>query len=290
MLASIVLAASALAATVSAQGVTSKISPTAAAPAGCTGTMAQPFNIAVVNATTASKMKRASSSADTLTITLNNGVLTDSQNRTGYIASNYQFQFDAPVQAGAIYTSGFSVCSNGTLALGGSAVWYECLSGDFYNLYDQSIGAQCSAIFIDAIAVASTSSSSVSAAASQTTDGQIQATSAASSLASSTSKVSQITDGQIQATTAASSLASSTSKTSSTAVVSQITDGQIQATTAASAKTSSTSSVAKVSQITDGQIQATTAATTVAAYTGGAAIQTAAPAAAALGLAALFML
>ena len=54
-----------------------------------------------------------------------------------YIAANYQFQFDNPPQAGAIYTTGFSLCANNTLALGGSAIWYQCLSGSFYNLYDR---------------------------------------------------------------------------------------------------------------------------------------------------------
>lgn len=87
----------------------------------------------------------------TLTLTLDNGVLKDGQGRTGYIASNYQFQFDNPPQAGAIYTSGFSVCSNGSLALGGSAVWYQCLSGQFYNLYDRYWAPQCHAVLIDVL-------------------------------------------------------------------------------------------------------------------------------------------
>jgi len=171
--------------------------------------------------------QRQQSSADVLAITLNNGVLTDSQGRTGYIAANRQFQFDGPAQTGAIYTSGFSVCGNGTLALGGSALWWECLSGEFYNLYDQTQGAQCIQIFIDALPVAGGSSSSAAsstAAASQITDGQVQATTPASSLAtssSSVSRVSQITDGQIQATTPASSLVKSSSM-SSVSRVSQI--------------------------------------------------------------------
>jgi len=84
----------------------------------------------------------------TLSLTLENGILTDSEGRTGYIASNYQFQFDKPAQAGAIFTSGFSVCSNGSLALGGSAVFYECLSGGFFNLYDRSWAAQCHPVLI----------------------------------------------------------------------------------------------------------------------------------------------
>lgn len=91
----------------------------------------------------------ACESDDTLAITLADGVLTDAKGRTGYIASNYQFQFDAPPQAGAIYTSGFTFCGNGTLALGGSNVFYECQSGDFYNLYDRSWAPQCSPVTIN---------------------------------------------------------------------------------------------------------------------------------------------
>lgn len=189
----------------------------------------------------------------------------DNKNRTGYIASNHQLQFDSPPQAGAIYTAGFSVCGNGTLALGGSAIWYDCLSGTFYNLYDDSQGQQCSEVFLETLPA---SSSSTTSAASQLSDGQVQAT-----------PVSQISDGQVQATTAASSLTSS--KTSSSiAKVTEITDGQIQASSAASSLTSSmmtttTAAPALVSQITDGQIQATSALT-VAPYKGAAVAPTAA--------------
>ena len=87
----------------------------------------------------------------TLSLTLAGGVLKDAAGRTGYIASNYQFQFDGPPQAGAIYTSGFSVCSNGSLALGGSDVFYQCLSGSFYNLYDRDWAAQCSPVTIETL-------------------------------------------------------------------------------------------------------------------------------------------
>ncbi|KAI4091062.1 MAG: hypothetical protein LQ339_008199 [Xanthoria mediterranea] len=91
----------------------------------------------------------ACESEGTLAVTLADGVLKDGQGRTGYIASNFQFQFDAPPQAGAIYTTGFSACGNGTLALGGSNVFYQCLSGDFYNLYDRFWAPQCSPITIN---------------------------------------------------------------------------------------------------------------------------------------------
>ncbi|KAL9085829.1 MAG: hypothetical protein Q9159_004494 [Coniocarpon cinnabarinum] len=93
-----------------------------------------------------------------LSLTLNKGVLLDNQGRTGYVASNYQFQFDKPAQAGALYTSGFSVCpqnsttQNTLLALGGSTTFYQCLSGDFYNIYDRDFGAgQCSPVALQAV-------------------------------------------------------------------------------------------------------------------------------------------
>lgn len=87
----------------------------------------------------------------TLALTLSDGILLDSKGRTGYIASNYQFQFDKPAQAGAIYTAGFSVCSNGSLALGGSAVFYQCLSGSFYNLYSTNWAPQCVPVLIETL-------------------------------------------------------------------------------------------------------------------------------------------
>ena len=158
-------------------------------------------------------------------------MLLDSEDRTGYIAANHQFQFDGPAQTGAIYTAGWSACANGSLALGGEAVFHQCLSGDFYNLYDETTGEQCNEVTIQIIG-SDSSSSSASGAASQLPDGQPQETPAA--------PVSQIPDGQIQAST-------------SGAPVSQIPDGQIQASTAAATG-------APVSQIPDGQIQASTAA------------------------------
>lgn len=86
-----------------------------------------------------------------LALTLQDGILLDNQGRTGYIASNFQFQFDKPAQAGAIYTSGWSVCGNGSLALGGSTTFYQCLSGNFYNLYSENWAAQCNAVTIDVL-------------------------------------------------------------------------------------------------------------------------------------------
>jgi len=84
-------------------------------------------------------------------VTLSNGVLTDATGRTGYIASNYQLQFDAPPQHGTLVDSGFSVCANGSLAIGDSAVFYQCTSGTFSNLYDRWWADQCSPVNLQAM-------------------------------------------------------------------------------------------------------------------------------------------
>ncbi|KAI4237388.1 MAG: hypothetical protein LQ349_001867 [Xanthoria aureola] len=100
-------------------------------------------------------------------VTLKGGVLTDQQKRTGEIVANTQFQFDNPLQSGALATEGFSVCQNNTLAYPGSAIFYQCLSGNpnnpddrsqlFNNLYTKPQGPtsgeadQCDQIYIDVI-------------------------------------------------------------------------------------------------------------------------------------------
>jgi len=66
-------------------------------------------------------------------LTLQDGVLLDSELRTGSIVANQQLQFDGPAQNGAIYTAGWSVCENNTLALGGSTTFFTCNSGTFDN-------------------------------------------------------------------------------------------------------------------------------------------------------------
>ncbi|KKA27713.1 hypothetical protein TD95_002371 [Thielaviopsis punctulata] len=169
-----------------AQAVTSSIAPDAPIPSGCSTSLPYRFQIAVslpFNSTGSASndtngspnytsgfsnytsdlfsynprsplSKRTTSSCSNnnmLVVSLSNGVLTDAKNRTGYIASNRQFQFDGPPQSGAIFTAGFSVCANNSLALGGSTVWYQCKSGSFSNLYDQDWAEQCSLMHLDVI-------------------------------------------------------------------------------------------------------------------------------------------
>jgi len=98
----------------------------------------------------------ACNSNSTLQLSLAGGTLTDSKGRIGSIVANHQFQFDGPpAQAGAIFTAGWSVCSNGSLALGGSTVFYQCLSGGFFNIYDISIGGQCNAVRLQIVQLVS---------------------------------------------------------------------------------------------------------------------------------------
>lgn len=208
--------------------------PQASSGSECASTAPSDFAITTVNATT-TPTKRSFQRRQldgTLMISLKDGKLTDQAGRTGYIASNYQFQFDSPVQENAKEAEGFGLCSNGSMSLMGSTVFYQCLSGDFYNLYSQSTGAQYIPIHIQAT-MAGASSSGVS----QISDGQPQATSAGPA-------VSQISDGQPQASKPVVTQISDGQPQASAPVVTQISDGQPQA------------SAPVVTQISDGQPQA----------------------------------
>lgn len=89
---------------------------------------------------------------DSLTMTLTKTVLKDGKGRIGAIVANRQFQFDGPPpQAGSIFAAGWSITDDGLLALGNSAVFYQCKSGDFYNLYDENVAAQCEAVHLSVI-------------------------------------------------------------------------------------------------------------------------------------------
>jgi hypothetical protein len=260
------------------QGVTETIAPQAAPPAGCSLSQSGSFQLEAVNFTATPKQKRDTScgAEGVLTVDLAGGKLTDSKKRTGYIASNFQFQFDAPPQTGTIYSGGFSVCGNGSLALGGSAVFYQCYSGGFYNLYDRSWAAQCNPILLQTFPCGATGAGvgqsadgqptgTATGKVSQISDGQAQATTA---VPKPTGPVSQIGDGQVQATTAVppkpaapitqigdGQVQAPSVVPKPNAPISQIGDGQVQATTASPPKPT-----APISQIGDGQVQATTAA------------------------------
>ncbi|KAK4225147.1 hypothetical protein QBC38DRAFT_271524 [Podospora fimiseda] len=228
-----------------AQGVTSNIAPAASAPASCKPTIDDKFEIAIVELANNQKrdlalhQKRAACSTDgVLVADLKDGVITDAQGRTGYVASNYQFQFDKPAQAGAIYTSGFSVCDNGSLALGDSTVFYQCRSGDFYNLYDRWWAEQCSPVQILVMPCGGTEAAvgdgrvTVGTANVQTTvviplsDGQPQVITTTRGI-----PICQIGDGQIQGhTTPCAAITAVPTVSVGVPPASQFPDGQIQVT------------------------------------------------------------
>lgn len=147
--------------------VTEAIKPKGDSPQGCSASRDGKFSVTInrlgaakrsikVNQSKAAyknwaltlQQKRSCDGPNTLVVTLKDGVLKDAKDRTGYVASNFQFQFDGPPQSGALITAGFSACSNGSLALGPSTVFYQCLSGDFYNLYDRNWAPQCEPVEI----------------------------------------------------------------------------------------------------------------------------------------------
>ncbi|CEP24388.1 unnamed protein product [Cyberlindnera jadinii] len=97
------------------------------------------------------KQKSARSST-ALAMTLNNTILLDSHGRVGSIVANRQFQFDGPPpQAGAIYAAGWAISTDGNLMIGDNDIFYQCLSGTFYNLYDESLGEHCQPVYLQAV-------------------------------------------------------------------------------------------------------------------------------------------
>ncbi|GKT44757.1 cell wall mannoprotein CIS3 [Colletotrichum spaethianum] len=111
------------------------------------------------------------------------------------------------LHAGVIYTSGFSVCTNGSLALGGSTTFYRCLSGNFWNLYDRNVAEQCSPIHLAILPCGQ------KAPAPAPADGQV-----VGSVTVATAFVTVMTDGKPQVVA-----------TKVPLPVCQIGDGQIQA-------------------------------------------------------------
>ena len=213
-------------------GVSSAIEPSSSAAPACSENYDGTFQIQVLQA----GGKRQTN--DPLVISLKGGILTDSQDRTGYVASNSQFQFDDPPQAGAIYTAGFAICPNGYLTVGGDSTWYQCKSGTFYNLYDDNVlsTGQCSPVHIKAIGGgAPAGGPSQSAQPMPTSSMSMAPSKPMSTMASASGVATQISDGQVTAS-----------------AVTQISDGQIQAPSA--------TSYAPVTQISDGQIQAPSSA------------------------------
>ncbi|KAI9655660.1 MAG: hypothetical protein M1831_004812 [Alyxoria varia] len=150
-----------------AQGVAEDKSPSGSAPPGCSSSYPNTFYISTVKPSGDAKMVKRQS--PNLAITLENGILRDQDGNQGYVASNKQFQFvdgesDRP-QAGTIYSSGFSICQNNSLALGPTTTFQSCNSGEFDNLYYGYDAEQCEDVLINAIDTGDSSDSTGSSSA-----------------------------------------------------------------------------------------------------------------------------
>lgn len=215
----------ALATAVSAQGASfAQKSAPGSPPSGCQTTYGGgvgTFTFNTYNISKSSKRelgdlieRQEPSCGSSVTLTLNNGNLLDQRGRTGYIASNYQYQFDGPPQAGYEYTTPFSICGNNSIALGGSTVFYNCNSGSFNNVYfftsGQTIPPQCYQVNVIITACAYsgkpvTVASSLTDAVGESTDSQVASatTSAAStSAASSAASTTAASSGNMMVVTA----------------------------------------------------------------------------------------
>ncbi|KAF2112860.1 hypothetical protein BDV96DRAFT_145376 [Lophiotrema nucula] len=181
-----ILLALSLAATSCAGGVPEGIAPSEPSPEGCEKTVDGNFTIGILYVPV--KGKRATFEEEAIdgafACTLNDGILHDPYNRTGAIVANRQFQFDGPPQAGSIYTGGWAVCKNNSLALGPSTIFWRCTSGGFMNLYDENVADQCIEATIQVQFASQPSSSSSSSTASSTRTSSSIASSSVSSSAS----------------------------------------------------------------------------------------------------------
>ncbi|KAK7418462.1 hypothetical protein QQX98_003954 [Neonectria punicea] len=201
------LAASAFAAP---QAVPDSIKPRASAPDGCKTTYDGTFEVTVFKGSESKRdilEKRSCNGEGVLVMTLKDGVLKDAQDRTGYISSSFQLQFDEPAQPDAKITSGFSACADNSLALGSSSVFYQCQSGDFYNLYDRNWAEQCEPV---KIVMMPCGSGADSKALRRVVGSSIVATTVVTVVADGTTKevpttiavpMCQIGDGQVQVRT-----------------------------------------------------------------------------------------
>ncbi|CAI6575741.1 BFH_HP2_G0028010.mRNA.1.CDS.1 [Saccharomyces cerevisiae] len=146
--------ATSVAATDSQVQASSTATPTSSEKISSSASKTSSTNATSSSCATPSLKDSSCKNSGTLELTLKDGVLTDAKGRIGSIVANRQFQFDGPPpQAGAIYAAGWSITEDGYLALGDSDVFYQCLSGNFYNLYDQNVAEQCSAIHLEAVSL-----------------------------------------------------------------------------------------------------------------------------------------
>lgn len=171
------------AASSSTAAVTSNIGT---APAGCATTRPETFDILITPGTGAkvkrslgflsegvelnSELPHTNQRRDNtlLILTLTGGTIVEASGRVGFVATDGSFQFQHTPLPNQLYTGPFSICANSTLALGGTANWYQCLNGSSYSLYyfESPAVSDCTLIHIEEDPINSTSTSATLAATS----------------------------------------------------------------------------------------------------------------------------
>lgn len=115
----------------------------------CLSTVAYPFNTTVVNATTGAKI--AIPGFPTGQLYLKGGFLSTSEGAVAYFDANHQLRWNRQ------YTVSSSVCGNGSVAIGGSAILYRCLSINFFQLFSKNVSSECSPAYISVISITAAS-------------------------------------------------------------------------------------------------------------------------------------
>lgn len=113
------------------QGVFETIVPPGGIPPGCQSTYGEKFNFrSIYGPVGYPGFHRICATPGQLQIRVTNGIMTDQIGRIGAVVANRQIQFDGPpAQSGSVYTGGWSVCDDGTLALGPQKFFFACASG-----------------------------------------------------------------------------------------------------------------------------------------------------------------
>ncbi|KAL8955265.1 MAG: hypothetical protein Q9193_006816 [Seirophora villosa] len=173
---------------------------TAQIPDGCFSNSQGSFLISTQNITGAPGQldkrqvtaEEACGNNDTAVITLKDGALEDRSGRTGGIVANGQFQFDEIIQPDSLYLDGFSICGNGSLAVAGSTIFYQCLSGGFYNLYQSNEARQCNEVYIQTIPCSGDGSAAANPSSGSASASTPMTSSAAAPVVSTTSAVPSV--------------------------------------------------------------------------------------------------
>ncbi|CAF9929196.1 hypothetical protein IMSHALPRED_007848 [Imshaugia aleurites] len=240
---------------------------------GCDENYSGTFEIAPYNITANIPAQGPTVCTTNPIVSLKNSVLTDQDGRTGEVVANHQFQFDNPVQGPT--TSGFSVCSNGSLAINGNALFYGCNSGSFSNLYDISIGAQCYPIYIvtypctggtSGISSVPVETSSTTSSSSTTTPSSTPVAPVTSTTTPSSTPVAPVTSTSTTSTPVA--IPATSTSTTSTPVAAPATSTTSTTSVPFPAGNSTTlSATASTASTSPSSTSATTSSTTTAATT-----------------------